>query len=112
MFEINNLEVNEPATTEQRQQLSDQRIYLSAQRGDEPVLEQGMRVAWISQSLESRGVSDGDMARGFLHFAAQSLTYAGAVPSRPPADGLLVDSEAWEALGLNDGERLLWRKVG
>ena len=112
VFEADSLEVNESATVEQRQRLDDQQIYLNAQRGDEPVLEEGMRVAWVSQSLESRGVSDGDMAEAFSTSLPNPLRMRVRFRPDLPTDVLLVDGEAWEALGLNDGERLLWRKVG
>ena len=105
-------EIDEAATKEQRQRLAGQRIYLSAQRGGDPVMDQGMRVAWVNPALESRGVSDGDMAEVFTSSLPNPLRMRVRFRTGLPLAGLLLDSEAWEALGLADGEQLLWRKVG
>ena len=112
VLDPDSLEVNEAATSDQRQHLAGQRIYLSAQRGGEPVMEQGMRVAWVNPSLESRGVSDGDMAEAFTSSLPNPLRMRVRFRPDLPPDGLVVDGEAWEALGLTAGEQLLWRKVG
>ena len=112
VLDPDSLEVDEAATKEQRRRLAGQRIYLDAQRGGEPVMEQGMRVAWVSPSLEAKGVSEGDMAEAFTPSLPNPLRMRVRFRPDLPADGLLLDSEAWEALDLAEAERLLWRKIG
>ena len=112
VLDPDSLELDEAATREQRQRLVGQRIYLNAQRSGEPVMEQGMRVTWVNPALESRGVSDGDMAEAFASSLPNPLRMRVRFRADLPVGGLLIDGEAWEALGLTAGERLLWRKVG
>ena len=112
VIDSDTLVVNEEATIEERRRLAGERIYLAVQRGGEPVLDAGIRVAWVNPSLESRGVSDGDMAEAFTSNQPNALRMKVRFRPDVPADGLLVDGEAWEALGLSAGERLLWQKVG
>ena len=112
VLDAGTLEVDEAATREQRRRLAGERIYLSAQRGGEPFLDKGMRVAWVNPSLETRGVSDGDMAEAFTSSQPNPLRMRVRFHPDLPPDGLLVDAEAWEELGLTAGERLLWRKIG
>lgn len=106
------LEVNEEATRQRRAELAASRISLTPQKGQEPTLEGGMRIAWVSPTLKDRGVSDGDMAEAFSPNLPNPLRMRVRFRQDLPADALLLDREAWEFLDLSGDERLLWRPLG
>ena len=112
VFDAETLEVNAEATREQRARLASEQVYLIPQRGGEPVMDGGMRVAWVNPSLVERGVADGDMAETFTSQMPNALRMRVRFRPDLPPDGLLLDSEIWDMLGITADERLLWRKIG
>ena len=106
------LEVDMKATRLQRAQLAAQRVYLTGQRGEEPLMEGGMRVAWANPGLGDRGVVEGDMAEALTAQLPTPIRFRVRFRSDLPPDSLLLDREIWDLLGLTADERLLWRPLG
>ena len=104
-------DIMEEATSLRRAQLATERTYLVPQRGDEAETEGGMRLAWVSASMNTSGVAEGDMAEVSSPQIPVPLRLRVRFRAGLPDDCILLDREVWDMLGISTGERLLWRPL-
>ena len=106
------LELDLAATQRARADLAGKQIHLRAKMGGTPAFDSGVRVAWVSQTLEEReGHKRGDLAVVFApNLPTPVLVRIGVQPGLGD-DSLLLDEEAWQDMGLEDGQLVLWRGI-
>ena len=102
--------VDAPATVRKRKELGSARLYLKAMRGGEPKFHRGVRVAWVGDTI-ARRIGDGELAEAFVGGHPAPFRFSVAVGPRVHGDALELDREAWGDLGVEEGARLLVRRL-
>ena len=113
VFLSNTAEVDDLATRQRRSELKARSGFLLAScTGDEPLLDGGVRLAWVSTDLAERGVSEGDLAEVFAPQHPPALRLRLRFQPTLPRDTIGLDREALRMLEVSEGDRMLWRRLG
>ena len=102
--------VDSPATVRKRSDLAAARLYLKATLGGEPEFHRGVRVARVGDAVAHR-IGDGELAEAFVGEHPAPFRFSVAVGPGLQDDALELDREAWGDLGLENGARLLVRRL-
>ncbi|MCE2404018.1 MAG: hydantoinase B/oxoprolinase family protein [Dehalococcoidia bacterium] len=112
--------VDTTATIRKRRDLASARLYLRAARGGDPEFHGGVRIAWVGSAVARRigapPIGPHRLAEAFAGPFSNKLKpapfrFSVALRGHLAEDAIELDREAWEDLGLSEGDSLLVRSL-